>query len=92
MATDSNGSSAVILNEIKTIVGDTLNLGGRVSDLTEDSALLGAIPELDSMAVVGLITALEDHFGIAVADDEIDAQTFATFGSLSAFVERKLGS
>ena len=53
--------------------------------------LLGAIPELDSMAVVNVITALEEHFGISVADDEIGAATFATLSSLSAFVEQKLG-
>jgi acyl carrier protein len=52
--------------------------------------LLGAIPELDSMAVVNLITALEEQFGITVDDDEIGAATFETLGSLSAFVEQKL--
>jgi acyl carrier protein len=52
--------------------------------------LLGAIPELDSMAVVHVITALEEHFGISVADDEIGATAFATLGTLSAFVEQKL--
>jgi acyl carrier protein len=52
--------------------------------------LLGAIPELDSMAVVSLITALEEQFCIAVDDDEIGAATFETLGSLAAFVEQKL--
>jgi acyl carrier protein len=42
------------------------------------------------MAVVQLITALEDHFGISVDDDEIGASTFATIGSLTAFVEGKM--
>lgn len=42
------------------------------------------------MAVVSLITALEDHFGIAVADDELEAATFATLGSLAEFVRQKL--
>jgi acyl carrier protein len=54
--------------------------------------LLGAIPELDSMAVVNVITALEDHFDIQVADDEIGASTFATLASLSAFVEQKINA
>ena len=42
------------------------------------------------MAVVNLIAALEDHFGIRVEDDEISASTFATLGSLAAFVQEKL--
>ena len=52
--------------------------------------LLGAIPELDSIAVVNLITALEEHFGITVADDEIGAAAFETLASLTQFVEHKM--
>ena len=55
-----------------------------------DTQLLGAIPELDSMAVVSLIAGLEDRFGITVDDDEIEGSTFATVGSLVEFVDGKL--
>jgi len=54
------------------------------------SPLLGAVPELDSMAVLSIITALEEHFGFSVDDDEIDGSTFATVGTLTAFVDGKL--
>jgi len=81
-----------MLNEVKAVLGETLQLGKRVDQLGAQSALLGTLPELDSMAVVTLITALEDRFGINVADDEISADTFATLGSLTAFVESKLAS
>jgi acyl carrier protein len=74
------------------VVGSALQLGTRARALDASTPLLGAIPELDSMAVVNVITALEEHFGISVADDEIGAATFATLGSLSAFVEQKLGA
>ena len=67
-----------------------MQLGGRAEAMDASAPLLGAIPELDSMAVVNVITALEEHFGISVADDEIGAASFATLGSLSAFVEQKL--
>ena len=78
------------LEEVRNILSDALSLGDRKSQLKEDSVLLGNIPELDSMAVVNVITALEDHFGITVDDDEISAQTFETLGSLTRFVEQKL--
>ncbi|WP_426173140.1 acyl carrier protein [Massilia sp. TWR1-2-2] len=78
------------LEEVKTILADVLSLGAAKDSLTEQSALLGSIPELDSMAVVNLITALEEHFGITVDDDEISATTFETLGSLTAFVQQKL--
>jgi acyl carrier protein len=78
------------LEEVKNILSDVLSLGERKNSLTADSMLLGNLPELDSMAVVNVITALEDHFDITVDDDEISAKTFETLGSLTAFVEQKL--
>jgi acyl carrier protein len=72
------------------LLGNALQLGARGQSLDATTPLLGAIPELDSMAVANVITALEEHFGFAVADDEIGAATFATLGSLSEFVEQKL--
>lgn len=76
-------------NQIRDILRDILSLGPRADRLELDSALLGALPELDSMAVVGLIAAIEDRFGFTVDDDEISGATFATFGSLVEFVSAK---
>ena len=78
------------LQEVTNILADVLSLGDRKNSLKADSILLGNIPELDSMAVVNVITALEDHFDITVDDDEISAQTFETVGTLTGFVEQKL--
>ena len=81
-----------VAEDIKTMLADVLSLGARKSQLNESTPLLGSIPELDSMAVVNVITAMEDRFGISVEDDEISADTFATLGSLVAFVKQKLDS
>ncbi|MBX9631909.1 MAG: acyl carrier protein [Burkholderiales bacterium] len=77
---------------VRGILKQTLSLGDRAGRLTEDSKLLGAIPELDSMAVVNVLTALEEHFGIAFEDDEIDASAFSTLGALAALVDSKIGA
>ena len=77
------------LDEVKTILIDTLNLGETGRALDAGSPLLGSLPELDSMAVVSLIGALEDHFDIEIGDDDISASTFETLGSLAAFVATK---
>ncbi len=74
---------------VRQIIGDVLQLGDRTSKLGPDSALLGSIPEFDSMAVVTVITALEERFDLVVEDDEIDASVFETLGTLTSFVERK---
>ncbi len=81
-----------VAEDIKTMLADVLSLGARKSQLNDSTPLLGSIPELDSMAVVNVITAMEDRFGISVSDDEISADTFATLGSLVGFVEGKLNS
>ena len=78
-------------SEVVKVLEQTLNLKP-TAPMTVDTPLLGAIPELDSMAVVTVITTLEERFGFTVADDEIDGSTFATAGSLVAFVKSKLGA
>ena len=76
--------------EVLSLLDEVLSLHGRAAAYTLDTPLLGAIPELDSMAVVALITGFEERFGFSVDDDEIEGSTFATVGSLVAFVAAKL--
>jgi acyl carrier protein len=79
-------------NEILALLDEVLSLHGRTLGASADTPLLGAVPELDSMAVVALITGMEERFGFAIADDEIEGTTFATLGSLVAFVDAKLAA
>lgn len=76
--------------DVLRVLDDTLSLKGRAATFTDDMPLLGSVPELDSMAVVTLLTALEERFGFTVEDDEINGSTFATVGTLVKFVESKL--
>ena len=77
---------------VLTLLDEVLSLGGRAQGFTRETHLLGSIPELDSMAVVSLITTLEERFGIVVDDDDIDGATFATVGSLTDFVQERLAA
>lgn len=74
---------------IKTLRA-VLNLDSGRHKLDAGTALLGSVAELDSMAVVSILTALEDRFGFAVDDDEVDGHTFASVGSLVTFIQSKL--
>lgn len=78
-----------VKEEVRGLLDDVLSLNGRARAFGRDTALLGALPELDSMAVVALITALEERFGFVVDDDEIDGAVFATLGTLVDFVAGK---
>ncbi len=77
--------------DVLRTLDDVLSLGGRAMAFTLDTPLLGSVPELDSMAVVTLITSLEERFGINIDDDDIDGATFGSVGSLVNFVASKLG-
>jgi acyl carrier protein len=81
-----------VTNEVLTTLDEVLSLGGRTAGFDRNTRLLGAIPELDSMAVVALITTLEERFGIVVDDDDIDSSTFASVGSLVDFVAGKVAA
>ena len=76
--------------EVLKVLDEVLSLRGRSAQFSAGTPLLGSIPELDSMAVVGVITTLEERFGIVVEDDELDGSTFATVGSLSDFIRGKI--
>jgi acyl carrier protein len=76
---------------VLAILDEVLSLNGRANAFDLHTPLLGSVAELDSMAVVGLINTLEERFGFAVEDDELDGAAFQTVGSLVAFVDSKLG-
>lgn len=80
----------VEFDEIRQLIGEILQLGDRVWKLEPNTPLLGSIPEFDSMAVVTLVSALEERFGLQITDDEISAETFETMGKVHALVCEKL--
>ena len=81
-----------LIDEVRRILGDTLQLGERSEKFDLSTPLLGSLPELDSMAVVTLLTAMEERFDIFIEDDEISAETFETLGSLCRFVDAKMAA
>jgi acyl carrier protein len=81
--------NATTVDEVKTVLVETLGIQDRAASLDETTPLFGAMPELDSLAVLELVTALEDRFDITVDDEEFSGEIFETVGSLATFVESK---
>ncbi|NUT01157.1 MAG: acyl carrier protein [Sphingomonas sp.] len=74
---------------LRELLSEVLGLAEeQVSGFADSTALFGSLPEFDSMAVANFLTALEERLGIIIEDDDVDAEDFASFGSLLAFVER----
>ena len=79
--------------KLRRILADVLGLKpGQADAFTADTGLFGELPELDSMAVAGLLTEMEDRLDITIDEDEIDGDIFATYGDLLAFAEAKRGA
>jgi len=78
------------IQAVREVLIDTLELSQSPAELTRDTALFGALPELDSFGVVALVGALEDRFDITIDDDEFGADLFETVGSLTDYVDAKL--
>lgn len=77
---------------VRAVLVEVLALDpARAAGFDTDTGLFGSLPELDSMAVAALLTALEDRLHIIIDDDEVDGEMLESFGTLVAFVDRKLG-
>jgi acyl carrier protein len=75
---------------VRAVLADVLGLSPeRVADFRATTPLFGALPELDSMAVAGVLTEIEDRLGILIEDDEVDGDMLETFGALVEFAAGK---
>jgi acyl carrier protein len=88
MAFEQFDATDLVLREV---LRDVLGLAPeRVAAFSAETGLFGHWPELDSMAVAGLLTEIEDRVDIVIEDDEVDGEMLETYGGLLAFVQAKL--
>lgn len=80
-----------MLDDIKAILDNALQLGDAMDNFNLDTPLMGSIAEFDSMAVVTVLTLIEEQFDVVIEDDDVSADNFATVGTLVEFVEAKVG-
>lgn len=81
---------AGVEDTVRAVLRDVLSLDAdRVAAFDASTELFGALPELDSMAVAGVLTELEDRLGIVIDDDEVDGEMLETFGALTCFAAGK---
>lgn len=76
-----------LLKHVLRVLDEALHLQGQALAFDVNTPLLGSLPELDSMAAVALITGLENHFGVTFDEADLNADTFATVGSLRRLVQ-----
>lgn len=77
-------------NTVRAVLRDVLGLSAaRAAAFDESTPLFGALPELDSLAVAGVLTEIEDRLGILIEDDEVDGEMLESFGALTRFAASK---
>ena len=76
--------------DVKAVLVSVLGIEDRAATIDAGTPLLGSLPELDSMAVLELVAALEQRFGVTIDDDDVTAEVFETLGSLTELVTDKL--
>jgi acyl carrier protein len=81
-----------VTGEVKAVLVETLGVQDRAGSIDAATPLLGSLPELDSMAVLELVAALEQRFGVTIDDDDVTAEAFDTLGSLADLVTAKLNA
>ena len=84
-------TSSATTEDVKSVVVEILGIEDRAASVDASTPLLGSMPELDSMAVVELVAALETRFGVTIDDDDVTAEAFETLASLTELVESKVG-
>jgi len=75
------------VDDVADVLRTVLGLDGRPLDAS--TPLFGAMPELDSAAVVELVVALEQRFGVDFDEDDVTAEVFEVVGSLATLVDAK---
>jgi acyl carrier protein len=89
-ARELSGADEATDRILRQVLSDVLGLAPeRVARFTPATGLFGHLPELDSMAVAGLLTEIEDRLGIVIDDDEVDGEMLESYGALLAFCEAK---
>jgi acyl carrier protein len=79
--------STALQARVAALLDDQLKLQGKAAQFTAATPLLGGLPGLDSLGVVGVISALERTFQIRIEDDEIDGAVFQTLGTFSKIIK-----
>ena len=81
--------SACLKKQIKCLIVTALGLDVNPAEISDDETLFGEGMDLDSMATLEIVAAIEEEFGITVEDDELTAELFDSVDALAEYVATK---
>ncbi len=83
-------SDQVVLDQIKRIVVEDLDLNLSYEELDEKIPLFEEGLALDSVVLVELISFIEKRFGIQLEDDMLKTETFRNLQSIARVIQEQL--
>jgi acyl carrier protein len=86
----TSAPAEAIVAGVRDVLVRVLEIEDRAVEIDANTPLLGELPELDSLAVVELAQALENHFDIVIDDEAFTGEVFATVGTLAGFIAKQL--
>jgi acyl carrier protein len=79
-----------VFARVTALLRDQLPESTNGRQLGEDTGLLGQGLGVDSVEVLELVGAIEEHFGLTIEDEDLKAEHFETIGTVVTFVMRLL--
>ncbi len=80
-----------IINQLKDMIANKLDLNISENEITPGAALFEEGLGLDSIAIVELITLIEDDFGFEFDEEHLNLEAFHDVQTLAEFIQEQTG-
>ncbi len=84
--------SETLVNQLKAIMAEELDVNLKVEEIDENASLFEDGLSLDSIAIVELISLVEQHFGFEFSDSELSPESFSNLRVLANLISSKMES
>ena len=76
------------IDHLKHLIAEELDVNIQMAEIEPDAPLLEDGLGLDSIAIVELITLIEEKFAVEFDEDDLDMEAFANVRTLSQWIEK----
>lgn len=80
------------IDQLQQLIAQELDVNIQMSDIDPDTSLLEDGLGLDSIAIVELVTLVEENFQVHFDEEDLNMDAFASVRALSQWIDRKKSS
>jgi acyl carrier protein len=82
--------SITITDQLKKIIANDLDVNLKIEEIDENASLFEDGLAIDSLAIVELISLIEETFDFEFSEDDINPNNFESLKVLSTLIEQKV--